>query len=1052
MDEDATGILCQSGGTAGSWGYEGTDGTVFLPAPLGTPENGDVGLLLDDVFVRVKTDPPIGNEVRVLVDVPVERFKEYCIAIEPPEVLPLPGVGGAYYVLDTPRETDDDFDQSLKDQPGYVKNTAGIYFHSLSEDEYEDEDSVKYIWTVGASSSTTPAPRPAMRTMGGAQTEPYMREPAPGQPAPDPAVAANPVAAIGTVWDRKPFAPPVTPAGQGGYLNVRAYAEGRIVSAVRSIYYKVLPGRIAVVYNAQTKVIKVELPGTAATPNSSSLFSMWRDAGSAGGSAIFNLALLDNAHGTLTTDGLYTLRWNEAGAYAGWGSDTFIFSREIIVDGDDATPSFTDVIWTPLPASWRPVENRTASVAVALDSTDYADYYIAPGGEGDGLSRESPASWEYLLGKRVDSTTTWGVLGSSQSQTKVVRAALGNYGFADDSWLLMVPTGVIVIGGHAVDYSKITGKSNIVDNDIYNGGTIENFAFDYQSRGPAWSASGYAGQGGTLRRCSIDYHTGPVTSEFDPAFGDPRFGGYRHTFPAPATLRGTRYEQCVVRMTGSHNVQISAALIGCDIECVGNGVEYLPLREEVNASWSWYWWDGQSVDSSSEYSYRDTHSPYSASAYVFAAQVLNSLIRMTGYTQTGVAGGSQWGTPTVGGFIKNSEVVLRAPAQSEGVVNSGEVADVEIELREDWFAQVTAPGGQYSGEPGSGYEPAWAYLSSQCWRWRAARALRYCMLEPQVECLFSVAVDSYIDIYCPKTPDGGAAGGGTYREVTRPSYTDWEWYDTGEWYREYDGEGNLIWEEPIYDYREVTIPAHEMRLWIPERNPDGQDACDVRIGLPRNLRNCRVKVVAEGCGDGGDGGDGLGAPVEDGVDVMLGCTYWYSLQCMPPMQGAANAPGRGGGMYVTGPDRWTPDCAFNISVVENSRSGTSNVVVTAIPTPTPGHIGRRAGMAYSPLWEYAEDQVVSHWTAQSGTGVPWPVFYRPTYNVATDGWHGGAGGAGGASPAIDTSTGASRTLHYAGGKGGNGIPVEGYREPGAGGVGGNGTAAASGIRLGDYWE
>lgn len=91
-------------------------------------------------------------------------------------------------------------------------------------------------------------------------------------------------------------------------------------------------------------------------------------------------------------------------------------------------------------------------------------------------------------------------------------------------------------------------------------------------------------------------------------------------------------------------------------------------------------------------------------------------------------------------------------------------------------------------------------------------------------------------------------------------------------------------------------------------------------------------------------------------------------------------------------------------------------------------------MAHKDGMDYiAIPEIISYWGTWSGS--PGKVFYDPgDCNDPTSGWYGGSGGA----PKESTQ---------AGGTGGNGIPVEGYREPGAGG----GTASA-GVRLGDYWE
>lgn len=1016
MQTNDAGLLCQSGGTGGTWGYTGTDGTVCLPVLFNAPSAGDVGVLLGDVFLPVVKDAPVAGQTHILVDVPAEPTKQFCIAVETPAVLPYLQSGTSYYtLLDSPLETDDDFDTDLKSQDGYVKNTTGLTFYSVTEDEYDDPEVINYIY-----STTSQYPYPAMRTLNAqnysSATAPCMIEQTAGYPAPNPTATASPVEASGTVWDRKPLIPEYSGNGSYQSLYVRAYAEGRIVSNVKSVNFRVLPGRLTVEYDAGSKELKVTCPGTVQPASGFYLLNL-------GVAYIFQSQSLANAKATLTASGTYQIFWYGMYYYGVTSYMSYpLFNQTITIDGDEPTESFTKTVWLPIPTSWQPAEHALEKVAVTFSKELTADYYISPGGSGDGLSKESPGSWASVLGvmSASNGTLTAGAIGTS-GVVKTVRATTGTYS-AGDGMLLYVPSSVTVIGGHSADFTQITGKSTL-GSDPRMDGTLENFRIQlYNSaNGTSVNSAGttttYYARWGNLRGCEISCSDSSVSAAL-------REDGY-YDYSYKSTSFGNRgtLENCTIRFSGYY-AAFYADLVNCDFEFNGSGEIQLPATDTLYSEE----WDD------STHSYNTTNTQvlrvmvvYSA-CYIYTSRVVNSRIVIDGVFNGLVS----YNGDSDALQLKNSYVEINCAAQSGGIVRSGETKDALVELAKSgetrgdgsyfdlWVEGATADGHDYHDNP------EWAYVDERCYHYTSANRAEYNMSSVTAKCGFSVAVDSTVKINCPGTPSGGSGGAGDYYEATYPSYTTWEWYETGEWYREYDEEGNLIYEYPIGDYREVTIPAHPYNFW--QRGADGQSACDITVTIPKNLRNCKVTVVTGSAGNGGNGGSGYDTPLVVGDHFEFGRAWlWYDWERMPSFQGAG-FPGIGGRVYLNGPVRWTADCEFHISLGQCGLSGSNNVFPSPIRSNVPGSMAHKDGMDY-----IAIPEIINYWGTWSGS--PGKVFYDPgDCNDPTSAWYGGKGGA-------------PQNANSAGGTGGNGIPVEGYREAGAGG----GTASA-GVRLGDYWE
>lgn len=1028
MQTDDVGILCQSGGTNGTWGYTGTDGTVCLPVLNNAPSAGDLGVLVGEVFLPVIKDAPSVGQAHILVDVPTAPTKQYCIAVEPPAVLPYMQNGSQYYtLLDLPLETDDDFDAEWKQQDGYVKNTTGLTFYSVSETEYSDPENVQYIY-----STTSPYPYPAMRTLNAQNysnaTAPCMVEENVGYPAPNPSTTSSPVAANGTIWDRKPLIPDYTGTGSYQSLYVRAYTEGRIISNVKSINVRVLPGRFTIEYTAGNKELKVTCPGTVQPFSGHNFYLQQVDVG-----YVFQNQPLASAKATINASGTYRLYW--AGVtYYGISSlwNYPLLNQTITIDGDEPTESFTKSVWLPIPADWKPVTAQISKVAVALSKELTADYYISPGGAGNGLTKSAPGSWASVLGKMDTSTATLtaGAIGTS-GVVKTIRATTGTYS-AGSGMLLYVPYNVTVIGGHNSDFTQITGKSQL-GGDPRSEGTLENFNLPLHCRminGSCYisvletgDTSTYYVRWGNLRGCDLSCSAGSITYEYV------EDGGYyNYTYRQIYFGDWNTYENCTIRFSGYY-ITIRGNFTGCDVELHGAGEVMLPVIDTLSSSeWnaSGHYYETVSTQVTRQMA------QYSRCEIV-TSSIVNSRI---------VIDGALFGTITGGGYgltddsyaslLKNSYVDIQCATQTGGVVRSGETKDALVELAKSgeqrpdgsyfdtWVEGATADGHDYHDNP------EWAYVDQRCYHYDSANRTEYNMSSVYGKCCFGVAIDSTIKIHCPGTPSGGDGGAGDYYETTYPSYTTWEWYETGEWYREYDEEGNLIYEYPIGDYREVTIPSHPYRFW--QRGADGQSACDISVSIPKNLRNCNVTVSTGSAGNGGNGGSGYETPLVVGDHFEFGReNLWYDWERMPQFQGAG-FPGIGGRVYLNGPQRWTPDCDFSLSLGQCGMSGSNNVFPTPIRSNVPGSMVHPDGMDY-----IAIPEIINYWGTWSGT--PGKVFYDPgDCNDATSGWYGGKGG----EPQIPTIAGAA---------GGNGIPMDGFRTPGQGG----GTAA-DGIKLGDYWE
>ena len=284
------------------------------------------------------------------------------------------------------------------------------------------------------------------------------------------------------------------------------------------------------------------------------------------------------------------------------------------------------------------------------------------------------------------------------------------------------------------------------------------------------------------------------------------------------------------------------------------------------------------------------------------------------------------------------------------------------------------------------------------------------MVPYNVVCNFLVSINNEIIINIPKTPNGGSGGDGMGVEKYIPETTTWEYQDTGEVETWTDPDTGEVYEYPIWDYVEVTVPAYTATFW--GKGAAGQSAANITVTLPHNLRATSISLSVAGTGNGGNGGDGTDQ-VASGVD--------YDLNTGPfntPTYNAAGAVGLGGRFFLSGLDRWTTDCDFSFSVGSIGICGTNNFTGEGVAGNVPGSYIHPDGADYL-TWNGWGDNSVS---------------YAADYFNPTNGYYGGDGGQ-------------PKTAGTAGGTGGNGIPVDGFRSPGQGG----GTAA-DGIQLGSFWE
>lgn len=162
------------------------------------------------------------------------------------------------------------------------------------------------------------------------------------------------------------------------------------------------------------------------------------------------------------------------------------------------------------------------------------------------------------------------------------------------------------------------------------------------------------------------------------------------------------------------------------------------------------------------------------------------------------------------------------------------------------------------------------------------------------------------------------------------------------------------------------------------------------------MRNSKLNVDVGDCGNGGN----AGAPgaTNYGADGYVE----YNLSGTNDSNKGSGICGFGGQLLVSGLKRWTPDCVLDISIGHSGKTG-SDLFQASKQIPTSGHYSHPDGS--DGITIYSDPYGVQQYTSYP----------------ATAGYYTGKGGNGAA--------------------GGDGIPIDGYRNPGSGGV-----------ALGDYWE
>lgn len=426
MNTDTPGVLAEVRSVGSASTVE-----VFHPLLGGEPADGQVGVIINDVFFPALLEVPSATAPVALVEMPVQEppySTGLCMPVEPPVVrnelgrcgyayVPQ-GEGGRtaqiFYCLDTPLENAPAFNAADKDNPAYVRNLGITSIYSVSHEEYDlgsldPKVGVGYVYVASDSDYLTAQPQPQL------------------QHAPQ----------VGVIWDGQSFIPSTT------YLYVRAFRYGRFLSSVRRVQIVRKIGKVVVEYNADTAQIAVSVPYTSGTT-----IALHRN-----GSLISSNMLNP---GTLTQDGNYTVRASKSDRL---DSDEFGFSIVLKTpeteEAETFTPSFTRSFWSQIPEEM--ISGRKQEVAVLL-SRPKPDYYVSPDGTGDGLTPETPGSWEYVLGysSNTNAAAQYYVPGIAAAGA-VVWCATGEYSTSYPA--LAVPQNVRVVGGFDAEFTEVIGRS-----------------------------------------------------------------------------------------------------------------------------------------------------------------------------------------------------------------------------------------------------------------------------------------------------------------------------------------------------------------------------------------------------------------------------------------------------------------------------------------------------------------------------------------------------------------------------------------------------------------
>lgn len=190
---------------------------------------------------------------------------------------------------------------------------------------------------------------------------------------------------VGTVWDGKHFTPAHRPlgtvTGTKNYpcrLRFRAFRKGRLLSDVNDFYYIRYPGKIIVSFDSSSRQLRVESPFSPYVKFSATY---------ADGSSLFT-AQTSPAMGIVNQNSTITISVSTpmCGAVPSLSVALVVIGTE-----EEKTATFSTVFWTPQ-FEKRGV-TRTTAVVVALDSGT-ARYFVAAGANGNGLSPDTPGSWD----------------------------------------------------------------------------------------------------------------------------------------------------------------------------------------------------------------------------------------------------------------------------------------------------------------------------------------------------------------------------------------------------------------------------------------------------------------------------------------------------------------------------------------------------------------------------------------------------------------------------------------------------------------------------------